>query len=77
MRVSARGFTLPWQLVAAQPPGPTYFPASVGAPSAGAAAEDGEGDPVAATANDARAANSKGKATPAQPAKADQPDRNP
>jgi hypothetical protein len=29
MRVSARGFTLPWQLVAAQPPGPTYFEGSI------------------------------------------------
>ena len=33
MRVSARGLTLPWQLVAAQPPGPTYLPVSLGAPA--------------------------------------------
>src|SRR5216683_2957333 len=30
MRLSARGFTLPWQLVELQEPGPVYFPASAG-----------------------------------------------
>src|SRR5216683_3040817 len=30
MRLSARGFTLPWQLVELQDPGPVYFPASAG-----------------------------------------------
>lgn len=29
MRVSVRGFTLPWQLVELHEPGPVYFPASV------------------------------------------------
>src|SRR5258708_3273288 len=29
MRLSATGFTLPWQLVAAQEPGPIYFCASL------------------------------------------------
>ena len=28
MRLPATGFTLPWQLVAAQDPGPIYFPGS-------------------------------------------------
>jgi hypothetical protein len=39
IRVSARGVTLPWQLVAAQPPGPTYFDGSVAV-----AAGRGDGD---------------------------------
>ena len=30
MRLSARGFTLPWQLVELQEPGPVYLPASAG-----------------------------------------------
>src|SRR5229473_1826488 len=30
MRLSARGVTLPWQLVELQEPGPVYFPASAG-----------------------------------------------
>jgi hypothetical protein len=30
MRLSERGFTLPWQLVELQEPGPVYFPASAG-----------------------------------------------
>jgi len=79
MRMSARGLTLPWQLVAAQPPGPTYFPVSLGEPAAGGTAGDGvgAGDPPAANAKDARAAAIKGKATADQPAKADQPERNP
>jgi hypothetical protein len=53
IRESALGFTLPWQLVAAQPPGPTYFEDSVEvlagrrdaaeeSPSIGAAAEKTE-----------------------------------
>jgi hypothetical protein len=41
MRVTVFGCTLPWQLLAAHPPGPTYFPVTVPAFCGGLAANAG------------------------------------
>jgi hypothetical protein len=61
MRVSASGFTLPWQLVAAHPPGPTYLEGSTVVPAGFLAAID-ESPGAARTAGLAKIAAAMGSA---------------